>query len=70
MAALTLLSDFEAQENKMCHCFHVSPFYLPWSDGTECHDLSFLNVKHNAGFFTVIISEEKEQNSVMILSTL
>ena len=21
------------------------PFYLPWSDGTRCHDLSFLNVE-------------------------
>ena len=27
------------------HCFHFSPFYLPWSDGTGCHDLSFLNVE-------------------------
>ena len=24
------------------HCFHI---YLPWSDGTRCHDLSVLNVK-------------------------
>jgi len=23
----------------------VSPTYLPWSDGTRCHDLSFLNVE-------------------------
>ena len=23
----------------------VSPIYLPWSDGTRCHDLSFLNVE-------------------------
>ena len=23
----------------------VFPIYLPWSDGTGCHDLSFLNVK-------------------------
>ena len=23
----------------------VSPSYLPWSDGTRCHDLSFLNVE-------------------------
>ena len=28
-----------------CHCFHCFPIYLPWSDGTRCHDLSFLNVK-------------------------
>ena len=27
------------------HCFHSFPLYLPWSDGTRCHDLSFLNVE-------------------------
>ena len=29
----------------VCHCFHFFPIYLPWSDGTGCHDLSFLNVE-------------------------
>ena len=24
--------------------FHCFPIYLPWNDGTRCHDLSFLNV--------------------------
>ena len=41
VAVVTVLSDFGAQENKVCHCFHFFPFYLPWSDGTRCHDLSF-----------------------------
>ena len=36
---------FGAQENKICHCFHYFPIYLPWSDGTRCHDLCFLNVE-------------------------
>ena len=36
---------FEAPENKVCHCFHCFPIYLPWSDGTRCPDLSFLNVE-------------------------
>ena len=31
----------EPQKNKVWHCF---PIYLPWSNGTRCHDLSFLNV--------------------------
>ena len=31
---------FGAQENKICHCFLFSPFCLPWSDGTGCHDLT------------------------------
>ena len=37
MAAVTVCSDFGAQENKICHSFHSPPFYLPWSqfDG-EC----------------------------------
>ena len=41
MAAVTFCSDFGAQENKVCHYFHCFPIYLPWSDGTGCHDLSF-----------------------------
>ena len=36
---------FWAPKNKVCHCFHQFPVYLPWSDGTRCHDLSFLNVE-------------------------
>ena len=30
---------------RVSHCFHCFPIYLPWSDGTRCHDLSFLNVE-------------------------
>ena len=45
MAAVTICSDFGAQENKLCHCFHCFPIYLPWSDGTGCRELSFLNVE-------------------------
>ena len=26
-------------------CFHCFPIYFPWSDGTRCHDLRFLNVE-------------------------
>ena len=37
VAAVTVHSDFGAQENKVCHCFHFSPIYLPQSDGTGCH---------------------------------
>ena len=36
---------FGAQKNKLSPCFHCFPIYLPWSDRTGCHDLSFLNVK-------------------------
>ena len=36
MAAVSVHSDFGAQENKVCHCFSFFPIYLPWSDGTRC----------------------------------
>ena len=29
----------------VCHCFHCFPIYLPWNDGTGCHDPRFLNVE-------------------------
>ena len=32
-------------ENKVHHCFHCFSIYLPWSDRTQCHDLSYLNVE-------------------------
>ena len=41
MAAVTICSDFGTPPNKVSHCFHCFPIYLPQSDGTRCHDLSF-----------------------------
>ena len=38
---ITVHSDFGTQENKICHYFHFLPIYLPWSDETRGHDLSF-----------------------------
>ena len=32
----------EPPQNKVWYCF---PIYFPWSGGTRCHDLSFLNVE-------------------------
>ena len=53
MAAVTVRSDWGAQENKIYHGFHFFPFYLLWSDGTGYHGLSFLNVEFQANFFTL-----------------
>ena len=33
MAAVTISSNFGAQEDKIYHCLHCFPIYLPWSDG-------------------------------------
>ena len=41
MAAVIICSGFEATQNKVSHCFHYFSMYLPWSDGTKCHDLHF-----------------------------
>ena len=35
----------DPQKNKVWHCFHCLLIYLPWSEGTRCHDLSFLTGK-------------------------
>ena len=32
---VTVHSDFEAQENKVCHCFYSFPIYLLWIDGSR-----------------------------------
>ena len=34
--------QFKSISSTSFHCF---PIYFPWSDGTRCHDLSFMNVK-------------------------
>ena len=36
------------------HSFHCFPIDLPWSDGTRCYDLSFLNVEPKVNFFTLL----------------
>ena len=57
-AAVIICSDFGAQENKVCHCFHCFPIYLSWGDGTGCHDLIFWMLSFKAAFslssFTLI----------------
>ena len=36
IAVVTILSDFGAQENKICHCFHFSP--------SICHEVMGVDV--------------------------
>ena len=47
----------EPPPNKVNHCF---PIYLPWSDGTRCYDLHFLNVEFQANFFTLLFHPHQE----------
>ena len=50
MAAVTIYSDFGAPQNKISHCFHCFPIYLPISNGTRHQDLSFLKVEFKPAF--------------------
>ena len=52
MTSVTIHSDFGARENKICHCFHCLPIYLPWSSGTGCHDFHFFLILN----FTLALS--------------
>ena len=40
--------------NKVCHCFHCLPTYLPWSDGIRCHDLCFWILTFKPTFHSLI----------------
>ena len=45
MAVLTILSDFGAQENKICHSFHFFPSICHKVMGLDAMILVFLNVE-------------------------
>ena len=63
---VTIWSDFGAPKYKVSHCVHCFPVYLPWSDGTICHDLGFLNVEFLANFFTVLFSLSSRGSLVLL----
>ena len=50
MSSVTICSDFGVQENKVCPYFHCFPIYLPWSDGTGCHDIRFWMLSFKPAF--------------------
>ena len=35
MITVIICSGFGVQENKICNCFHILSFYLPWIDRTR-----------------------------------
>ena len=41
----SLLISWLQSPSSVCRCFCCFPVCLPCSDGTRCHDLSFLNVE-------------------------
>ena len=67
MAAVTIWNDFGAPQNKVSHYFHSFPIYLPWSDGTKCLDLSFLNVEFYSQFFRSPLSLSSRGSIVLFV---
>ena len=56
-----LLSPFAViWRRKSVIVFIASPSISPWSDGTGCHDLSFLNVEFKTSFFTLLFHPLQE----------
>ena len=57
MAVATICSNFGALENKICHCFHFFPIYLP-EVGLDAMILVFLMLSFkpafSLSFFTLI----------------
>ena len=68
MAAVTICSDYGAQGNKVCHCFHCFPVYLPWS----AQDTSGLKTLHWLSMAQRMKSNSHHgsQNRVWPLATL
>uniref|UniRef100_A0A8D2J3U5 Uncharacterized protein n=1 Tax=Varanus komodoensis TaxID=61221 RepID=A0A8D2J3U5_VARKO len=60
LAAVPICGNLGAQENKICHYLHFFPIYLPGSERTECHDLSFLNAEFQANFCTLLFHPHQE----------
>ena len=50
MAAITMHNDFRAPQNKVWHCFHCFPIYLPWRDGLDAMILVFWMLRFKPTF--------------------
>ena len=60
MAVVPISSDFTAQEKKICHYFHIFPFYVLCSDGARHHDLSFFSIYFEVGSFSLLLYPQQE----------
>ena len=70
MAAVTVAVILEPKEKKIFHCFYFFSIYLPWSDGTRCHDLSFFHVEFQASFFTLLFHPHEKALNFPLLSAI
>ena len=70
IASVTVHSDFGAQENKICHRFHFSPFYLPWNDETGWQHLIFFECWVLSQLFHSLLSPSSRLFSSSSLSAI
>ena len=70
MAAVTIVSNFGAQEKKIWHCFHFSHVYLPWNDRTGCRDLSSSMLSFKPAFSLSSFTFIKRLFSSSLLSSI
>ena len=61
---------FRAQEEEIGHYFHLFPFYLPWSNGTRCHDLGFSVLSFKPAFSLFSFTVTKKLFSSSLLSAI
>ena len=52
MATITICSDFGAQENKVCHCFHCFPIYLDEVMGPDAMIFVFWMLSFKPTFYS------------------
>ena len=74
MAAVTVCSDFGAQEKKICRCFYFFPNYLPWNDrldepqaGIKTAGRNISNLRYTNDTTLMAESEEELKNLLMRL---
>ena len=53
-----------------CYFFHCFPIYLPWSDGTRCHDISFWMLSFKPAFSLFSFTFIKRLFSFSLLSAI
>ena len=66
MAVVTIWSDFGVSQNKISRCFHCFPIYLPWSDGTGCHELKFSECWVLSQLFHSLLSLSSRDSSSLL----
>ena len=71
MGAVTIHSDFGAQEKKIYHCFHFFPIYLPWNVGLDEAQVGIKTAGRNTNNLryaddTTLMAESKELKSLLM----